>query len=97
MRDEAVLRGGIEADLRNAVERGELFNVYQPVVGLLPGGAIDRAAGVEALVRWNHPVRGMVSPLAFIGLAEETGLILPLGEWGLRTSLTTRQMRTQSE
>ncbi|MBV8123639.1 MAG: diguanylate cyclase, partial [Paucibacter sp.] len=48
MRDQALLRGGLEADLRHAIERGELFNVYQPVVGLLAGGKVDRAAGVEA-------------------------------------------------
>ncbi|KQX02075.1 diguanylate cyclase [Massilia sp. Root418] len=80
MREEAVLRGGLEADLRLAVERGELFTVYQPVVGLLADGLIDRSAGVEALVRWRHPVRGMVGPVEFIGIAEDCGLIDAIGE-----------------
>jgi diguanylate cyclase (GGDEF)-like protein len=80
MREQAILRGGIEADLRNAIERGELFTVYQPVVGLLADGCIDRAAGVEALVRWRHPVRGVVGPVEFIGIAEDCGLIGAIGE-----------------
>jgi predicted signal transduction protein with EAL and GGDEF domain len=70
MREQAVLRAGLQADLRNAIERGELFTVYQPVVGLLPDGGIDRSAGVEALVRWRHPLRGEVGPVEFIGIAE---------------------------
>ncbi|NVM78490.1 diguanylate cyclase (GGDEF)-like protein [Duganella sp. SG902] len=80
MREQAVLRGGLEADLRNAIERGELFTVYQPVVGLLADGRIDRTAGVEALVRWRHPVRGLVGPTEFIGVAEDCGLIGAIGE-----------------
>ncbi|OFA03587.1 bifunctional diguanylate cyclase/phosphodiesterase [Duganella sp. HH101] len=80
MREQAALRGGLEADLRHAVERGELFNVYQPVVGLQADGQVDRAAGVEALVRWRHPVRGLVGPVEFIGVAEECGLISAIGE-----------------
>ncbi|KQQ32345.1 diguanylate cyclase [Duganella sp. Leaf126] len=80
MRDEVLQRGCLEADLRLAVEREELFNLYQPVVGLLADGAIDPGAGVEALVRWRHPVRGMVGPVEFIGIAESTGLIDQLGE-----------------
>ncbi|MYM71902.1 EAL domain-containing protein [Duganella sp. FT134W] len=80
MRDQAIQRGGLAADLRNAVERGELFTVYQPVVGLQADGQIDRAAGVEALVRWRHPVRGLVGPVEFIGVAEECGLISAIGE-----------------
>lgn len=80
MRDQALLRGGLEADLRHAIERGELFNVYQPVVGLLAGGKVDRAAGVEALVRWHHPQRGVVGPVEFIGIAEDCGLIGALGQ-----------------
>ncbi|SEN09290.1 diguanylate cyclase (GGDEF) domain-containing protein [Duganella sp. CF517] len=80
MRDQALLRSSLEADLRTAVERAELFNVYQPVVGLMDGGRIDPAAGVEALVRWRHPVRGLVSPIEFIGVAEATGMIHAIGE-----------------
>lgn len=80
MRDEALLRGGLEADLRYGIERGELFTLYQPVVGLLAEGKIDRSAGVEALVRWRHPIRGVINPVEFIGIAEGCGLIGMLGE-----------------
>jgi diguanylate cyclase (GGDEF)-like protein len=86
MRDQAKLRGGLEADLRVAIERGELFTVYQPVVGLLADGRIDRCAGVEALVRWRHPLRGMVGPVEFIGIAEDCGLIGAIGEQVLESA-----------
>jgi len=86
MRDQALLRSTLEADLRTAVERAELFNVYQPVVGLLADGHMDPGAGVEALVRWRHPVRGLVSPIDFIGIAESTGLIHAIGEQVLATA-----------
>jgi diguanylate cyclase (GGDEF)-like protein len=86
MRDQALLRSSLEADLRTAVERGELFNVYQPVVGLMDDGRIDPAAGVEALVRWRHPVRGLVAPIEFIGVAESTGMIHAIGEQVLATA-----------
>jgi diguanylate cyclase (GGDEF)-like protein len=80
MHEQAKLRGDMEADLRNAIERGELFTLYQPVVGLLADGTIDRSAGVEALVRWQHPLRGLVGPVEFIGIAEDCGLIGAIGE-----------------
>ncbi|EGJ11212.1 diguanylate cyclase/phosphodiesterase [Rubrivivax benzoatilyticus JA2 = ATCC BAA-35] len=72
----------IENDLRRALPEGELFVVYQPIVAL-PGG---RATGVEALVRWRHPTRGVLTPGGFIGVAEEVGLIDAIGEHVLRES-----------
>ncbi len=74
-------RAQLEAQLREALAHGEFLLMYQPVVD--DTGAI---LGVEALARWAHPQRGVVSPAVFIALAEETGLILPLGRWVLRTA-----------
>ena len=80
----------MEAELRVALIERQLFVVYQPVVGFSPleGGASDvnRSAGVEALVRWRHPTRGVVPPLEFISVAEECGLIDALGGFVLRES-----------
>jgi diguanylate cyclase (GGDEF)-like protein/PAS domain S-box-containing protein len=70
-------RKAIEADLRRAVQNGELEIYYQPQIDLRSGGL----AGVEALVRWNHPERGLLPAAAFIQIAEETGLLLAIGEW----------------
>jgi EAL domain-containing protein (putative c-di-GMP-specific phosphodiesterase class I) len=69
----------LEADLRGALDRGELALHYQPTVRLATGEIV----GFEALVRWHHPTRGVVSPLDVIGIAEATGLIVPLGRWVL--------------
>ena len=83
MRERAARRADIETDLRQALVEDQLFVVYQPVVGLRPDGGTDFNAGVEALVRWQHPVRGVVPPFEFIQVAEESGLIGALGDFVL--------------
>ncbi len=82
MEADVARRLGIESDLRGAIERGEMMVYYQPQEDLATGELI----GMEALVRWQHPSRGMMNPLEFIGLAEETGQILELGEWVMKTA-----------
>jgi diguanylate cyclase (GGDEF)-like protein/PAS domain S-box-containing protein len=82
MTQRAIERLGLEHDLRGAVERGEIFLVYQPQIEL----ATSRVIGMEVLMRWRHATRGLVSPARFIPVAEDSGIILALGEWALRES-----------
>ncbi|MGN6058972.1 MAG: putative bifunctional diguanylate cyclase/phosphodiesterase [Sphingomicrobium sp.] len=83
MHSEAAERQLLENDLRQAIERNELWMAYQPIVR----AAGEEISGFEALVRWNHPSRGAISPDKFIPLAEEAGLIGGIGQWVLKTSL----------
>ena len=82
MHSEAQDRQMLENDLSKAIGRGELELYFQPVVD----AKTEQLSGFEALVRWNHPTRGMISPSLFVPLAEECGLILQIGEWVLRAA-----------
>jgi diguanylate cyclase (GGDEF)-like protein/PAS domain S-box-containing protein len=79
MQERMARRSTLVADLRHALAKGEFILQYQPIVELERG-----VVGAESLIRWQHPNRGMVSPAEFMPLAEETGLILPIGEWVVR-------------
>ncbi|GAB5349016.1 hypothetical protein TMRO357_02688 [Alteriqipengyuania sp. 357] len=76
-------RRDLELDLRTAITEGQFTLVYQPQINLRTG----KCAGKEALVRWEHPERGRILPGEFIGIAEETGLIIPLGDWIIREAI----------
>ena len=78
---EVAERNGVELELRNALIRGELLLHYQPQVA-----RDGQVIGAEALVRWRHPVRGLVPPNDFIPIAESTGLMIPIGDWVLRSA-----------
>jgi len=82
MNDQVVERLTLENGLRLALEKEELFLVYQPQIDIATG----RITGLEALLRWQHPTLGLVPPDKFIRIAENTGLIMPIGEWVLRTA-----------
>jgi EAL domain-containing protein (putative c-di-GMP-specific phosphodiesterase class I) len=82
MREIVTKRHEIERDLRKALENHEFELYFQPILSISSG----IISGVEALIRWHHPENGMVSPLDFIPVAEETGLIIPIGLWVLETA-----------
>lgn len=83
MHDSAIERLELVGDLAHAVERDELVLHYQPIIELTTG----RLVGFEALVRWQHPTRGLLSPNSFLAIAEETGVIMPMGGWILASAL----------
>jgi diguanylate cyclase (GGDEF)-like protein/PAS domain S-box-containing protein len=91
MHAKAVARLQVETDLRHAIERGEFIAYYQPMITLQTGNI----CGFEALIRWNHPSRGIVSPVEFIPIAEETGMIIHIGKWILKEAC--RQMQVWRE
>jgi len=87
MNARAAQRQIITGDLRHALTRGEFFLVYQPTINLVSGAI----TGFEALIRWRHPTRGTLTPADFIPIAEECGLIIPIGEWVLREACARAQ------
>jgi diguanylate cyclase (GGDEF)-like protein len=87
MHAEALTRLQVETDLRRALEREEFVLFYQPIISLKTG----HITGLEALIRWRHPDRGLVRPTEFVAAAEETGLILPMGQWVLDKACSQMQ------
>ena len=96
MRAGAMMRLEVERELRHALERDELCLHYQPVVNLRTGDV----TGLEALVRWQHPERGLLDPVDFVSIAEDSGLIEPIGRWvqerACRQALVWQEMRPDS-
>jgi len=94
MRLDALNRLRIESDLRLAFDHGELRIYYQPLISI----KTDQLVGLEALLRWQHPVRGLLLPDEFLDIAEETGLIIPIGRWVLQEAcLTVKKMQDKYE
>ena len=93
LRDRALDQARTESELRRALEERQLRLYYQPIVELESG----RIAGVEALIRWQHPERGLVPPLDFIPLAEESGLIVPIGRWVMEEAAAQLMRWRQSQ
>jgi diguanylate cyclase (GGDEF)-like protein len=87
MGEELRMRKTVEDELRAAIDRDELTAQYQPIMS----ADGEKVVGVEALVRWRHPVHGLIWPERFVGLAEDSGLIIPLGEWMLRRACLDAQ------
>ncbi len=92
MNTRALERLSLESALRKALERDEFLLHYQPQVSLESGEIV----GVEALIRWQHPSQGLISPAVFIPVAEESGLIVPIGEWVMRTACLQQKQWLQS-
>jgi diguanylate cyclase (GGDEF)-like protein/PAS domain S-box-containing protein len=88
MRQDALTRLRIESELRLAFDQGELMVCYQPLISI----KTDRIVGFEALLRWQHPVRGLLLPDEFLNIAEETGIILPIGRWALHEACQTAKI-----
>jgi predicted signal transduction protein with EAL and GGDEF domain len=88
MNGELMGRMTLESGLRQVLSRKELFLEYQPQVDMLTG----EITGLEALLRWNHRQRGLIPPNDFIDIAESSGLIVPIGEWVLRSACTQAQV-----
>lgn len=88
---ETIQRRALEMELGQAVNNNELEVYFQPIVD----GQTQKTVGVEALVRWNHPTRGLVSPAEFIPVAEESGCIVEIGDWVLRTAMLTMAHRPE--